>query len=316
MLLLLPLLTSALLSTPPLQEEAGVVLHEPTTGATVTLPGDWSFATGGEGLMALSENKRAFVLLAAAEKDFEQVRENVRALVLARLDDVVVAKSSVEGVNERGALEEVITARGKGTSKLDGEVVEFAALLVKSDDRGVLILGAWKDEQSAELVAEVLAGLQVKKSAGVAGLEVTNQRTGTSVKIPEGWEVVRTRKGMVATCPHGNAMAILVGWQGDFEQSLEKIRGVLLGWVFKEVEFGEFAVIEASYDESLGRVIASSGKALDRADGRPVDFTALRVQLVDKNEGAVLFGAWKDEEHAKEVERLMASIRLQKLDKE
>ena len=314
MLVLLPLLLSASLSSAPVQAEsqAGVVLHEPTSGATVTLPEDWTFATGEGGLMALSADERAFVLLAAAEKDFEQVRKDVRALILDRLDGVVVAKTSAEGVNERGALEEVVTVQGKGTSKKDGEAVEFAALLVRSGDAGVLVLGAWKDEVNAERVADVLAGLRVKKSAGEAGLEVTNARTGASVKIPVGWEVVRTRKGMLATCPDGNAMAILIGWQGDFEQSLQKIRGVLLGWVFKQVEFGEFAVIEASYDKSLGRVVASSGKAVDRVDDRPVEFTALRVQLVDKDEGAVLFGAWKDEKHAKEVEQLMSSLRIAK----
>ena len=78
------------------------------------------------------------------------------------------------------------------------------------------------------------------------------------------------------------------------------------------VQFGEFAVMEASYDESLGRVVASSGKAVDRWDDSPVEFRALRVQLVDKDEGAVVFGAWKDAEAAKEVEQLMASIRIKK----
>ena len=111
-------------------------------------------------------------------------------------------------------------------------------------------------------------------------------------------------------------MAILMNWQGNFEESLEKMRTALLLGVFKEVQIGEFAVIEASYDKSLGRVVAASGKAIDRADEKPVEFTAIRIQDVDADHGAVLFGAWKDEKHAKQIAELMASIKIKKPEKQ
>ena len=125
-----------------------------------------------------------------------------------------------------------------------------------------------------------------------------------------GWEVVRSRKGLVTTDPNGKAMAILLNWQGDFEESLTKMRTSLLTWVFKEVEIGEFAVIEATYHKSLGRVVAASGKAIDRMDDKSVEFTALRIQNMDDDDGAVLFGAWKDEQSAKQIAELMASIKI------
>ena len=112
--------------------------------------------------------------------------------------------------------------------------------------------------------------------------------------------------------PDGKALAILMSWQGDFEQTLEETRGALLTWVLKDVQLGEFAVVEATYDKSLGRVVAASGKAIDRLDGKPVEFTALRIQNVDEDHGAAAFGAWKDAEHKKQIAMLMASIRIEK----
>ena len=314
-LLLSALAVSALAQDHPAHDE-GLVLHEPKTGATLTLPETWSVATGEEGLMAASEDKRGFVLLIAAEKDFEVVREDVKALILSRLDNVVVAKSVVEGVNERGALEEVITAIGKGTSKRDGEEVEFAGLLIRSGETGALALGAWKDEANMKLVKGVLSSLHVKQSAGEGGLEITNTESGSSIVIPEGWGVIRDRKGLLATDPSGKAMAILMKWQGNFEESLTKMRSTLLTWVFKDVEIGEFAVIEASYAKDLGRVVAANGNAVDRFDEKPVEFTALRIQNVNEDMGAVLFGAWKDEQHAEKIEAMIASIKIQMPDAE
>ena len=66
----------------------------------------------------------------------------------------------------------------------------------------------------------------------------------------------------------------------------------------------------------VGRVFAARGTAVDRRDKKPADFTVLRIQLADKNEGAALFGVWKDQKGAEEVRELMTSIRIKKPDKE
>ena len=209
MLALLPMLLS--LGLAPAQETDEIVLHEPSTGATLVLPEDWSFAKGAEGLMGLSENRRGFVLLAGSDEEFDALREDVKALILERLDKVAVARTRVLGVNEVGAIEEIVEVRGTGVSRADGESVEFAGMLVRSGQKGVLVLGAWKDEAHAELVAGILAGFQIQETAGEAGLEIENKATGASVKLPKDWEVARSRKGLIAACPDGNAMAILMG---------------------------------------------------------------------------------------------------------
>jgi len=311
MLSLIPLLLPVL-TTPVVSQDEGLILHEPTTGVTVTVPDDWTLAKGDEGLMAVSEDTQGFVLLAASKEDFEEVREDIKALILMRLDDVVITTSTVEGLDQRGAIEELVAASGTGISRRDGEAVEFSGLLVRSGESGALALGAWKNAANEKAVAGILASLEVKQSSGKEGLEITNSGTGVSVKIPAAWEVVRSRKGLLTTAPEGKAMVVLMRWQGDFEAQLKGMRAKLLTWVFKDVEIGDFSIVEAAYDKSLGQVIAANGTAVDRLDDKPLEFTAVRIQNLDKDEGAALFGAWKDEEHAKQVAALLASIKLQK----
>ena len=294
------------------QEMGGTHLHEPQTGATMTLPEGWEFATGEGGLIAMGPDKRGFVLLAVAEEDFEKVQADVRALILTRLDDVTVARTEVQGVDERGAIAALVKAVGEGTSKMDGEKVQFAAFVAKDDDGGILALGAWKDEANAKTVGAILESLHIKDEVGKGGLEVTDTATGASVTIPEGWGVVRSRKGLLTASPDGGAMLISLRWQEDFERSLTEMRSVLTGWIFKDVKIGEFAAVEASYHESLGRVVAATGTAVDRADDKPVEFSALRVQAVDSDHDAALFGVWKSPEHQKQIKELLSTVKLGK----
>lgn len=300
------------LQVPVTAEEQGLTLHESKSGATVTLPEDWVLAKGEGGLMAHSEDDKGFVALIDAKKDFEAVRQDVRALVLSRLDDVTVEGVEAEGVDERGALGQLVAARGTGTSKLDGAEVDFAGLLVGAERGTALVLGAWKDDANRATVERILGSLRVQESAGKGGLVFHDAATGASVTIPEGWAVLRNRKGLIAAAPDRKALAVLMNWQGDFEAAVQKMRATLLKKVFDDVEIGEFAVVEASYHKSLGRVIAAEGSAVDRVDDLPVEFTALRIQSVDENRGAAFFGAWKDEEHAEQIAELVKSIKIEK----
>jgi len=315
MLALLPAMLAAAASTTAFQQEGGTILQEPETGATLTLPEGWSFAKSEGAFTALSEDESGFILLAATEQDYDAVREDVKALILERLDDVAVARSAVVGVDERGSIEALIAVDGTGVSKRDGAAVDFSALVVKSGDAGALVLGAWKTPAHKDEVAAILKDLQVRKSAGKGGLKMTDGTTGANITFPEGWEVAASRKGILAHAPERGAMVLVLRWQEDFEESLAKTRDALLAMVFKDVTLGDFAVAEASYDKSLGRVVEANGKAIDRVDEKPVDFTVLRVEIVDQDQGGAIFGAWKDEKNAKQVEKIFTSIKLAKPEK-
>ncbi|MFT5049054.1 MAG: hypothetical protein ACI8QZ_000443 [Chlamydiales bacterium] len=313
MLILLPTLLVAAVQMGTTQEAHGTTLRDPASGATMTLPAGWSFARGEEGLMAVSEDRNGFILLAATEKNFDEVRVDVAALVLTRLDDVVIARTALVGADERGSLEALIAIDGTGTSRMDAAQVDFSAIVMKSGDAGVLALGAWKTAAHAQAVATILHGLHVEKSAGQSGLEMTDSITGASITFPEGWSVIAGRTGILANAPERGAMVMVMRWQDGFEQGLNETRDALLTHVFKDVTLGEFAVVEASYGENLGAVVAATGSAVDRMDQKPVDFRALRIQNVSEDRGTAIFGAWKSEQHAKQVQKVLDSITLKKL---
>ena len=308
----LPLLLALTLTAAGPQEKTGTILSEPETGATITLPEGWNFASGDEGLVAQSADKRAFILLGSSEKKFDELRADVAALVLTRLDDIVLARSVVAGVDERGALEALILADGTGVSKKDGERVDFSALVLKVGDAGALVLGAWKDPAHAELVGRVLDTLHVKQSTGEAGLMMTDVTTGASITFPAGWEVVASKRGILGASKERGALIVVLRWQEDFEKALIKTREGVAAHVFKDIEIGDFGVVEASYDKSLGRVVAAYGTAADRIDGKPVEFTALRIQNVTEDQGSAILAAWKDEKSGKQVEKVLASVKLAK----
>ena len=206
------------------------------------------------------------------------------------------------GADERGSLEALIAVAGTGTSRMDAAQVDFSAVVLKSGEAGVLALGAWKTPAHAEAVATILHGLHVQKSAGEAGLEMTDSASGASITFPEGWSVMAGRKGILASAPERGAMVMVMRWQDGFEKGLNETRDALVTHVFKDATLGEFAVVEASYGENLGAVVAASGSAIDRMDQKPVDFRALRIQNVSEDRGTAIFGAWKSEEHAKQGE--------------
>jgi hypothetical protein len=286
------------------------VLHEPTSGATLTLPSDWTFATREGALVATSPSGNGFVLIAGAERKFETIRQDVAGLIATRLDDVAIATTQAAARNERGALEQIVVVRGTGTSRIDGQTVDFAGNLVQTGETGALVLGAWKDEAHATVVTKTLRSLRVRKTAGEKGLEITNMATGASVKIPAGWDVVRSRNGLLTTSPDRAATALLLPWQDNFEKTMEKVRGNLLTWALKDVVIGEFGVAEAEFHESLGTVLAATGTAVDRMDSTPVEFSVVRLQLADTDQGAAMIGIWKNAERSAELQRMIRSIRV------
>ena len=133
------------------QAQEGTILHEPDTGATVTLPANWAFTTDDVGMIARSEDMNAMVAMASAEKGFDELREDVKSFILSRLDEVVVAKTTVVAVDELGAFEQLVAVGGTGISRKDSEPVTFSGVMLRSGDAGALVLGAWKDESGATL---------------------------------------------------------------------------------------------------------------------------------------------------------------------
>lgn len=294
------------------QAQEGTILHEPHTGATVTLPANWAFTTDDVGMIARSEDMSAMVAMASAEKGFDELRENVKSFILSRLDEVVVAKTTVVAVDELGAFEQLVAVDGTGISRKDSEPVTFSGVMLRSGDAGALVLGAWKDEPGAKIVQQIINSLRIEKSAGEGGLVLTSAATGATITVPEGWKTIADRKGLLTVAPERGGMTLVLRWSGDFEKSVEKAKIVLAGWVFKDISFGEVTVVEASFDQTLAEAVTASGTAIDIVDEKPVQFCVLRMGLPETDEGALVFGAWKDEKNKKAVHEMLKSIKMGK----
>ena len=78
-------------------------------------------------------------------------------------------------------------------------------------------------------------------------------------------------------------IVLILRSEANFDESVLRARTILREWVFKDVEIGEFTIVEAAYGTELGEIVAASGKAVDRTDLRPVNFRVLRVGRVDLN---------------------------------
>ncbi|MHC5065503.1 MAG: hypothetical protein ACYTG5_16185 [Planctomycetota bacterium] len=243
------------------QTQKGTILHEPTTGTTLTLP----------------------------------------------------AKTTVVAVDELGAFEQLVAVDGTGIARKDGKPVTFSGLMLRSGDAGALVLGAWKNEMGAKAVGQIMDSLRIERSSEEGGLVLTDTATGATVTVPEGWKTIANRKGLLSVAPERGGMTLILRWAGDFDESVDKAKMVLTGWVFEDIEFSEVGVVEASATgKPLTMAITKSGKAIDIIDEKPVQFSVLRLSQPKMNEGALVFGAWKNETNKQAVHEMLSSIKMGK----
>jgi hypothetical protein len=138
-------------------------LFDASTGIGVTLPESWNFAIDDVSFTAAIDDKTALIVLIAAEKSFkEEVLELEETLGQEVFRDVKVDSAVILMGENRGQFEEVIAAKGTAVHRKDGKPVEFECLLIKSGEKGGLVLGAWKDPKNAQTVHDILEGIYVR----------------------------------------------------------------------------------------------------------------------------------------------------------
>ena len=146
--------------------EAGLRLTDEKTGATITIPDQWSVYAYRTGLMAFEPDRRAMTLIVRSDGDFEATRKRVRAfLTQAVFTDIQIGEfAAMAGISEEG-IGRVVAATGTARHRMDGVSVEFMAIVAERVDQntGLLIVGAWKDDKNRELVAKTLESLHFEK---------------------------------------------------------------------------------------------------------------------------------------------------------
>jgi len=146
--------------------EAGLRLTDNKTGATITIPDQWSVYAYRTGLQAFDPDRRAMTLIVRSDGDFEGTRKRVRAILTqAVFTDIQIGEfGAMAGITEEG-IGRVVAATGTARHRMDGVSVEFMAIVAERVDQntGLLIVGAWKDDKNRELVAKTLESLHFEK---------------------------------------------------------------------------------------------------------------------------------------------------------
>ncbi|MHC4825225.1 MAG: hypothetical protein ACYTEY_01580, partial [Planctomycetota bacterium] len=146
--------------------EAGLRLTDKKTGATITIPDQWSVYAYRTGLQAFDPDRRAMTLIVRSDGDFEGTRKRVRGILTqAVFTDIQIGEfGAMAGISEEG-IGRLVAASGTARHRMDGASVEFMVIVAERVDQntGLLIVGAWKDDKHRELVAKTLESLHLKK---------------------------------------------------------------------------------------------------------------------------------------------------------
>ena len=146
--------------------EAGLRLTDKKTGATITIPDQWSVYAYRTGLQAFDPDRRAMTLIVRSDGDFEGTRKRVRGILTqAVFTDIQIGEfGAMAGISEEG-IGRLVAASGTARHRMDGASVEFMVIVAERVDQntGLLIVGAWKDDKHRELVAKPLESLHLKK---------------------------------------------------------------------------------------------------------------------------------------------------------
>ncbi len=146
--------------------ESGLQLTDKKTGATITIPEEWSAYAYRTGLFAFNPDRRAMTLIVMSDDDFQETRQQARAILAEKIfTDIRIGRFSAFTVMNKQGFGQVVAATGTARGRLDGEPAEFIAIVAEQpeQDSGVLVIGAWKDEEHKNVVYKTLESLRVKK---------------------------------------------------------------------------------------------------------------------------------------------------------
>lgn len=148
--------------------ESGLVLTDKQTGATITIPDQWSVHGARGGLLAYSPDRGAMTLIIRCDEEFRAKRNDVRDILAQRVfGSTKVGKLTEFIVTDPKGFERLLAADGTAKDRVTGEPIEFMVIVAErlgEQDSGLLILGAWKTDAYREMVRTTLGSLRLKKA--------------------------------------------------------------------------------------------------------------------------------------------------------
>ncbi len=297
-------------STVNAQATSGKELFEPTTGAALNIPDNWVFRADKNHLLAVSDDQKAMVILMKTDANFGDEISKLETSLAERVFENVDLDEAVILVGaERGGFEAAVALKGSAIHKKDGQPVTFSAMLVKTGDRGSLVLGAWKNPTHAEMIQEILDTFHIRRP-GTGGLELTHLESGATVKLPKGWQVMSYRKGLIGFAPDRGAMILIVKSDDQFADTVKRARAILTTRIFKNVKIEEFKAVVAVDRHGFREMVTASGSAQDQVDDKNVEFHVIAAEQPGDDEGILIVGAWKDKAHMEMVRKTLESLHI------
>ena len=149
--------------------ESGLQLTDKETGATITIPDQWSAYATRTGLFAFDPERRAMTLIIMSDEDFDATRREARAILTQRVfTDIRLGDFGTMTAVGQNAFGRILVANGTARDRMDGAPAEFMVVVAEhvdaeQNDRGVLVVGAWKDEEHKDLVKKTLESLRIER---------------------------------------------------------------------------------------------------------------------------------------------------------
>lgn len=138
--------------------------------------------------------------------------------------------------------------------------------------------------------------------------EISEPQSGVTVSLPRDWNVAAGKNGLLAAPEDKRAFVILFQTKDRFEEAVWKLRASLRGDVFRDVEVEKMAILVEKDRGGYEAAVVFEGKAVMRKDGAPARFAGIVVKSGEK--GGLVFGAWKDAAHAKEVRAILDGVKV------
>ncbi|MHC4989471.1 MAG: hypothetical protein ACYTGC_00690 [Planctomycetota bacterium] len=148
----------------------GIELRDTSTGASMRLAEGWAAYTSKTGLLAYSPERDGMVIIVRSEQDFSEKASEIRTVLREKIfTDITIGEFAAATQVLGEGFGRVVAATGAATVRADGDRAEFLAIVGSRSegDRGMLVVGAWKNVNRKEDIASMLKSMRLPAFAEV-----------------------------------------------------------------------------------------------------------------------------------------------------
>lgn len=288
-------------------------LRDPDSASAVTLPAGWTIVADDSGLVGVSADKDAQLMLAVVDVSFEEAKQDVFKLLEQRgLDVEGLDFTEVVDRDELGGFTDLYRLRGAANGR-KGRSWEFTAIIAATDSTVAVAVGRWSRTSNKWVIDSILDSVRVDVASirGDGGFVLRDPRTGASLQLPEGWRTMANRDGLMAASPDRNGLILMMGTDGDFEKSVRQAGRVLSKRALDDLALDDFEILDPAspaYPEGFARAARAEGSGIDLVDDKVMQFEVYAIERPADMGGVLVLGAWKSTQQRTVVRTTLQSV--------